>query len=116
MNQDEIIYRTIYDFSEADEKLNEWMIEKLNGQKDEGPAENINSYLNEAGCPEQIMISIGATRYTEFGETNFLNGGDESVVILYPEDKYTFDVIKSGLEKGISFDTDVSVLRQKIVL
>ena len=106
----------VRDYSYMYEKLNEWMIEKLNGQKDEGPAENINSYLNEAGCPEQIMISIGATRYTEFGETNFLNGGDESVVILYPEDKYTFDVIKSGLEKGISFDTDVSVLRQKIVL
>lgn len=106
----------VRDYSYIYEKLNEWMIEKLNGQKDEGPAENINSYLNEAGCPEQIMISIGATRYTEFGETNFLNGGDESVVILYPEDKYTFDVIKSGLEKGISFDTDVSVLRQKIVL
>lgn len=27
MNQDEIIYRNIYDFSEADEKLNEWIEE-----------------------------------------------------------------------------------------
>lgn len=25
MNQDEIIYRTIYDFTEADEKLAEWI-------------------------------------------------------------------------------------------
>lgn len=106
----------VRDYSYIYEKLNDWMIEKLNGQEDEGPAENINSYLNEAGCPEQIMISIGATRYTEFGETNFLNGGDESVVILYPEDKYSFTDIKSGLEKGISFDADVSVLRQKIML
>lgn len=106
----------VRDYSYIYEKLNDWMIEKLNGQEDGGPAENINSYLNEAGCPEQIMISIGATRYTEFGETNFLNGGDESVVILYPEDKYSFTDIKSGLEKGISFDADVSVLRQKIML
>lgn len=106
----------VRDYSYIYEKLNDWMIEKLNDQKDEGPAENINSYLNEAGCPEQIMISIGATRYTEFGETNFLNGGDESVVVLYPEDKYTFNDIKSGLEKGTSFDNGVSVLRQKVIL
>lgn len=106
----------VRDYSYIYAKLDEWMKEKLNGQQDEGPAENINSYLNEAGCPEQIMISIGATRYTEFGETNFLNGGDEAVVVLYPEDRYSFNDIKEGLEKDAVFDSDVSVLRQKVVL
>lgn len=106
----------VRDYSYIYAKLNDWMIEKLNGQADEGPAENINSYLNEAGCPEQIMISIGATRYTEFGETNFLNAGDESVVVLYPEDRYTENSIKEKLKSGTAFESDVSVLRQKVIL
>lgn len=104
----------VRDYSYIYEKLTDWMIEKLNGQQDEGPAENISCYLNEADCPKQIMISIGATRYTEFGETNFLNGGDESVVVLYPEDKYTFNQIKDMLQQNKEFNSDVSVLRQKV--
>lgn len=106
----------VRDYSYIYGKLIDWMIEKLNGQMDEGPAENINSYLNEAGMPEKIMISIGATRYTEFGETNFLQGGDEAVVVLYPEDKYSFEDIKSCLQGEGTFADDISVLRQKVIL
>ena len=70
------------------EKLTNWLIEKFNEQKDEGTAENVGKYLASIGSPEQLMVSIGATRYTEFGETNFLKDEDESIVILYPEYKY----------------------------
>jgi len=106
----------IRDYSYIYGKLKNWMIEKLNFQGNEGPAENINMYLNVAGRPSQILISIGATRYTEFGQTNFLADGDESVVVLYPEDKLSFDDVKFILENGKSFTDDVSVLRQKVVL
>ncbi|MGN0739343.1 MAG: DUF5718 family protein [Treponema sp.] len=106
----------VRDYSYIYEKLIDWMIGKLNAQKDEGPAENINSYLNAAGRPQKIMISIGATRYTEFGKTNFLNDGDASVVILYPEDKYSFEHIKSKLEQNENFESDVSVLYQTVTV
>ena len=106
----------IRDYSYIYKKLIDWMINKLNTQKNEGPAENINSYLTAAGCPQKIMISIGATRYTEFGKTNFLNDGDVSVVILYPEDKYSFEQIKSKLEQNENFESDVSVLYQTVTV
>lgn len=111
----------ICDYSYIFEKLESWIIEKLNEQKDEGPAENLLSYLQEADFPRQILVSIGATRYTDFGEKNFLQSGDESVVILYPEEIFDLEKIKKMLSAG-DFEKDqnlkkqISVLRQKIVM
>ena len=71
------------------EKLTDWLIDKFNNQKDTGPAENIHEYLVKSGKPPLLFVSIGATRYTEFGQTNFLCSGDAAVVIVYPSDKYS---------------------------
>jgi hypothetical protein len=65
------------------EKLITWLENKFASQTDHGPLENISQYLKSVDFPTRFMISIGATRYTEFGETNFLNVGDELYVILY---------------------------------
>lgn len=105
----------IRDYSYVYGKLIEWMLEKFNTQANEGPAEDIHSYLVEAGCPEKILVSIGATRYTEFGETNFLRKGDHAVVILYPESKYESQEITAMLEEGRLTDPEISVLDQEIV-
>lgn len=96
-------------------KLLDWCIEKFNQQKDEGPAEDIHSYLVECGCPDKVMVSIGATRYTDFGEHNFLADGDDAVVVVYP-DHYSAEEIKAMVEKENFTDSRISVLRQKIVL
>lgn len=96
------------------DRLISWVIDKLNNQKDEGPAENINLYLNGAERPEMILVSIGATRYTEFGETNFLKKGDRSVVILYPESKYSFSDIKQIVSQRSYNKDDISVLDQMV--
>ena len=106
----------IRDYSYIYEKLNLWLLDKLNNQQDQGPAEDIHSYLTEAGCPENLMISIGATRYTEFGEKNFLQKGDRAVVILYPEEKYTPEQIEELVKKGEYSDREISVLDQEIIL
>lgn len=94
-------------------KLTDWLLEKFNGQMDEGPAENIHSYLVECGCPEKIMVSVGATRYTEWGEHNFLQTGDKSVVLVYPEDKYSQQQILEFV-KNQDFPHDVSALVQLV--
>ena len=91
------------------------MLLKFNYQLDEGPAENIHSYLIEAGKPSRIMVSIGATRYTEFGETNFLRYGDHAVVVLYPESKYSFNEIVDIIENNREASSDISILNQEIV-
>lgn len=106
----------VRDYSYIYEKLTAWLIEKLNNQKDEGPAENIHSYLVSSRCPDRIMISIGATRYTDFGEHNFLQNKDISVVVLYPEDKYSAEQIKQKVETHNLDDDDISALWQTVVL
>ena len=106
----------VRDYSYIYAKLIEWLSEKFNHQQNEGPAEMINSYLAEAGFPSQVMVSIGATRYTSFGEKNFLANNDRSVVVLYPEDKYTKDEIVKGVENdSLKSDPAVSVLNQVVV-
>jgi hypothetical protein len=106
----------IKDYSYIYDMLTEWMLEKFNNQKNEGPAEEINLYLNKLGRPEKIMVSIGATRYTDFGEHNFLKENDEAVVILYPQSKYTAaDIEKLAADHDFSA-SDISVLCQKVVL
>lgn len=95
-------------------KLVDWMIEKFNFQADEGPAENINSYLIDSGRPEKMMVSIGATRYTDFGEHNFLTTGDASVVVLYPHGRYSIDEIRSFVSKKDFSASDISFLYQQV--
>ena len=63
----------IKDYSYIYEKLLNWIIEKLNTQLDEGPTENLNSYLNYGDKINKMVFSIGATRYTDFGKTHFLD-------------------------------------------
>ena len=92
------------------------MLEKFNGQKDEGPAEDIHSYLIEAGRPKKIMVSIGATRYTDWGENNFLQNNDKSVVVVYPESKYTPEQISKMAETGDFADRSISALVQTVVM
>ena len=111
----------VRDYNYNYDLLTDWLIDRFNNQADSGPAENLSVYLKEAGCPENLLVSIGATRYTPFGEKNFLQIDDVSVVILYPEDKYSSEEIKKALIQKYSGNNgtilengDVSYLMQKI--
>ncbi|MCR4578778.1 MAG: DUF5718 family protein [Treponema sp.] len=106
----------VRDYSYIYTKLIDWMLEKFNGQKNEGPAEDIHSYLIEAGCPSQIMVSIGATRYSSWGESNFLQNGDKALVLLYPESKYSPEEIKELAAKEDFSDPEISALIQSVIL
>ena len=106
----------VRDYSYIYQKITDWMLEKFNNQKDEGPAEDIHSYLVTAGRPQQIMVSIGATRYTDWGENNFLQNNDKAVVVVYPESKYTPEQIFEMAETGKFTDSAISALVQTVVL
>jgi hypothetical protein len=87
----------------------------MNEQVDEGPAEDIAALLQAAGYPAQALISIGATRYTPFGETNFLKVGDTSVVVLYPADRYDAATITQRVADGELEGDGLSVLVQQVI-
>ena len=77
-------------------KLKNWLIEKMNTQKDFGPLENIASHLKTCGYPKQALITIGATAYAEFGEKNYLKSGDEVYVIAYDATQEQGDLLESA--------------------
>ncbi len=107
----------IRDYSCFHGKLAEWIAGRMNLQTESGPAENVGRYMNMAGHPERMMVSIGATRYTPFGESCFLEPGDTAAVILYHEDMYTADDVAGMAAAGYdSLPADgLSVLVQKVV-
>ena len=103
------------DYSYFHEQLNDWMIDRMNNQKDEGPAEDLALYLSEANYPEQAIISIGATRYTEFGETNFLQSGDESIVVVYDGERYETQEIETMVKTKTYQNQGLSLLAQTVL-
>lgn len=97
------------------EKLLEWMNNQINTQTNVGPLEPISDYLKEAGYPKQAIISIGATRYTHFGETNFLQEGDEIIVVVYDNTKYCTNPILSMANRNVFESEGISALVQKVI-
>ncbi len=106
----------VRNYSYIYKKLIAWLLDKFNHQKDQGPAEDIHSYLLESDQPEKIMVSIGATRYTEWGENNFLQNGDKAVVVLYPESLYSKEAILKAVENDDLDSPAISVLSQIVEL
>lgn len=101
------------DYSYFHGKLLDWAIDKFNHQQDEGPAEHIQGLLAQAGHPPHALISIGATRYTPFGETHFLKPGDTSCVVVYPGCRYSEADIREAI-RSRHFGADMSVLLQAV--
>ncbi len=97
------------------EKLQQWIINKLNTQKEQGPLENLKSLIKIAQYPKELLISIGATRYTPFGEKNFLETDDTIFVIVYNHTLYKHDDIIKMVETEIFNKKSLSILKQKII-
>jgi len=78
-------------------RLKNWLIDKMNTQKDFGPLEDIAIHLKNSSYPKQALISIGATAYADFGEHNYLKSEDEIYVIAYDKrsDKADFTLTQS---------------------
>lgn len=74
-------------------KLTTWLIGKMNTQEDVGPLENIAQHIESCAYPKQVLVSIGATAYTDFGKHNYLKSGDEVYVIAYDKRKDKGDII-----------------------
>ncbi|HHT00584.1 MAG TPA: hypothetical protein ENK73_06990 [Thiomicrospira sp.] len=106
---------SVLTYSYFHEELKTWMIDKLNNQQDFGPLENLHQILQEANLPPQIMISLGATTYTEFGEKVFLKPGDELSIYLYDASQNSASQVQAHLMGELDELVNSSVLHQKII-
>ncbi|TKI68949.1 hypothetical protein FCU45_08280 [Sulfurimonas crateris] len=97
------------------EKLQEWMVEQINSQRDFGPLEPLSEYISSCDNPSDAIISIGATRYTPYGESTFLKEGDEVFVVLYDHTKLSLDDVIKSINNDNFKSADMSILRQKVV-
>ena len=97
------------------EKLTDWMTNQIDTQEDFGPLEPIMSYIDECEYPSKAIISIGATRYTHYGETTFLKSGDEVIIVVYNHNESSLENVLESI-KNKSYDTSkMSVLSQKVI-
>ncbi|WP_390675682.1 DUF5718 family protein [Algisphaera agarilytica] len=100
------------------QQLLDWLIERFNTQQDEGPLEDLAQWLAVAGHPHRAVISIGATRYTELGETTFLQPGDDSIVVAYDQRLHNTAGIEAALMKNdlpLREAATCSLLRQRVI-
>lgn len=96
------------------EKLTNWIINQINSQEDFGPLEDLKRYIKECNYPLNAVISIGATRYTPYGESTFLQKDDEVLVVLYNHNRYTIEDVKAVLNANKYENQDMSILAQKV--
>jgi len=96
-------------------KLTEWIKNQINTQVNFGPLEPLSEYIKACNYPTDIVISIGATRYTPYGESTFLKPKDEVLVVVYNHNTYKVDDVITALEEENHTLKDMSVLAQKVL-
>ncbi|HCE3685947.1 TPA: hypothetical protein NG663_000778 [Vibrio parahaemolyticus] len=102
-----------YSYFYAD--LLDWIRDQMNHQVERGPMENIHALLKQANLPSQLVVAVGATRYTEYGEQNFLERGDESVVVVYDSHLYQPKDVLGMVQKAQYEATGFSYVSQRVL-
>ncbi len=103
---------SVLTYSYFHQQLVEWMVEQLNTQKDFDPLENLQEQIQIANQPQQMLISLGATTYTAFGEHVFLQPGDELFFYVYDHTRNTPQMILEHAYGNSSPLVNSSVLHQ----
>lgn len=100
----------------GDQLLN-WIVDRLEHQKGsaQSPLEPVGEYLRDCGNPPRVVVAVGATRYTPFGETTFLGPGDQAIVVVYDGASHTAnEVARAIAQKRDDQITSASILRQTV--
>ncbi len=102
-------------YSYYGDRLLDWVVERLGNQQGipDTPLEPIGQYLRDCGEPGELLITIGATRYTPLGESTYLEPGDESIVVVYDSATLAPGEVAPALASDVSPPT-ASVLTQRV--
>ncbi len=96
-------------------KLTDWIVRQINIQEDFDPLEDIKYYITSCDNPTELIISIGATRYTPYGESTFLASGDEIIVALYDHREENIESLVQDLQNNLYAKENRSILAQKVI-
>ena len=101
------------------EDLLQWLVKQIQQQQNKASLHNIQDLLTQANNPETILVSIGATRYSAYGEHHQLLPGDQTAVILYDSRTYhfaeVFNLIKETTDLHILCSNKMICLQQQVV-
>jgi hypothetical protein len=83
-------------YSYYGEVLLDWITERLANQKGspETPLEDVGALMVASGHPQNVLIGIGATRYTPLGESTYLQPGDQAIVRVYDTESDAFSELR----------------------
>lgn len=89
-------------YSYYGEVLLDWVVERLANQKGspDTPLEDVGALMAAAGQPAHVLIGIGATRYTELGESTYLQPGDEAIVRVYDTESGEYSELRQTVVSG----------------
>ncbi len=97
-------------------QLTNWIVAQINTQEDFGPLEDVSHHFSRLQ-PRYGVIGIGATCYTDFGnsEERFLQAGDSVLMAVYDPTRHTSAEVESILSSSSQTEQDGSlvILRQK---
>lgn len=96
----------IKDYYYYGKRLINWAINTINTQTNVATLEDLRPFIKDK--PENILISIGATPYTEFGDENYLQVDDEIYVIIH---NTTEEIALKSIENN-EFLPNSSILHQ----
>lgn len=96
-------------------QLIDWLIIQLNSQEDSGPLEEIKPWLEKSGYTNKMLLSVGATKYTDFGAKNFLRPHDVTHVALYDARLYNNELLENILRNKRYVGSGLSIVTQKVI-
>ena len=93
--------------------LLDWLVDRLCTQRgsDETPLEDVGALLDASGAAT-VLVGVGASRYEPFGETNFVEDGDEALVVVYDSNVHTPEQVAARIAERDDALEAASVLRR----
>lgn len=100
--------------------LLDWSVNILNTQKNIGVLDNLYDLIKTSNYPKKLLLSVGATRYTQDGENLYLKNDDLIFVFVYNHNKYNLDSLQE-LTKTLKYSNsisqnleDISIIAQRV--
>lgn len=99
------------------EPLLDWLVDRLRQQRgsEDTPLEDVGALLDASGAT-RVLVGVGASRYEPYGETTFVEPGDEASVVVYDSGVHAPDEVADRISARRDADlAQASVLRRRAV-